>query len=386
MPTGGQIGAPLEYDDNTSVAMGDLSTNDFPIAVSNFNSVVSNVSVAVFITHPFDADLSLYLIGPDGTTVRLASSDGSSGQNFGTFCGNGSRTVFDDSGATSIDAGAAPYTNTYHPQQPLAVFKGKTGESVNGNWTLRVVDTFPGSVGVLRCWSLYLTPADCGPGSGVCALCPNTTISGALDPFSPVQPGRLVCNGVSSGCGGAPNCPGTILSGAEFYQDHVFQNGPTSACIAVTLTAPKANLYSAAYTGQYSPTFNQCTNLIGVAGDSTISPAVAAPSPTRSYSFSVAANQVFDVIVNGVNGSYGSYQLTVTGGSCEPVLHANNAPTGKVRLDWTTSAGGYLLESATNVSAPTWVGVTNAPVVNSGSYVVTNGASGTDKFYRLRKP
>jgi hypothetical protein len=78
--------------------------------------------------------------------------------------------------------------------------------------------------------------------------------------------------------------------------------------------------------------------------------------------------------------------LTVTGGSCEPVLHANNAPTGKVRLDWTTSAGGYLLESATNVSAPTWVGVTNAPVVNSGSYVVTNGASGTDKFYRLRKP
>jgi hypothetical protein len=30
--------------------------------------------------------------------------------------------------------------------------------------------------------------------------------------------------------------------------------------------------------------------------------------------------------------------------------------------------------------------VTNAPVLNSGRYAVTNGATGTNQFFRLRKP
>ncbi|MDB6110191.1 MAG: hypothetical protein JWR69_1941, partial [Pedosphaera sp.] len=57
-----------------------------------------------------------------------------------------------------------------------------------------------------------------------------------------------------------------------------------------------------------------------------------------------------------------------------------------VVLSWTTNVAGFTLLSATDLApGGSWTPVVPAPVVVNGQYVVTNAASGTLKFYRLKK-
>jgi len=150
----------------------------------------------------------------------------------------------------------------------------------------------------------------------------------------------------------------------------------------VTLTGPVSDLFSVAYLGSFDPT-NLCGNYLADSGDSTAS----SPTP-RSYSFNVASNATFIVIVNEVNtGDGGPYALDVTGGDCRPRLNIAQAPAGKVVVDWTTASAGYLLESTNIVSALSpWPPVTNVPVVVNGRFHVTNNVTGTNLFYHLHKP
>jgi hypothetical protein len=54
---------------------------------------------------------------------------------------------------------------------------------------------------------------------------------------------------------------------------------------------------------------------------------------------------------------------------------------------WRSSALGFTLQSTTNLSPPVlWTDVTNAPVVISEHFVVTNAFTGAARYYRLRKP
>ncbi len=382
-PGGQSNGAPVEFANHNAATLPDVGTTDIPILVTNFSGMVSAVTVALFVTHPFDQDLSFYLIAPNGTTVRLAGNDGSSGHDFGTFCGTSQRTTFSDSAILSIDNGQAPFTNTYRPQQPLAAFSGMSPAAANGLWTLRIVDGFPGSVGVFRCAALFLSSEVCGTGSGACLLCPNTIIAGALDPLSPTQT-TLTRVGTNSICGSLPLCPGPGESN-QYYQVHTFQNGPQDACITVTLQSSAADVFSAAYAPNFSPTA-VCSGLIGFSGDSTLSGFLTNAPFTRTYSFNVTSNEVFDVTVNGVGGSYGPYQLSVTGGSCAPSLRITSASSSRVELDWPTSAPGYRLEFNSGLAASKWTTVTNQPTIFAGQYSVTNAATGSARFFRLSKP
>ena len=65
-----------------------------------------------------------------------------------------SRTTFDDSSPTYITHASAPFLGTFRPEQPLSMFNGKSGASVNGTWKLRIQDSFAGDTGTLVCWSL----------------------------------------------------------------------------------------------------------------------------------------------------------------------------------------------------------------------------------------
>lgn len=59
-------------------------------------------------------------------------------------------------------------------------------------------------------------------------------------------------------------------------------------------------------------------------------------------------------------------------------------PSGtNVILKWPTNATGFNLEFATNLVSPVWKTNLPAPVVVSTNNAVTNGISGTQKFYRL---
>ncbi len=103
------------------------------------------------IIHPYDSDLKIQIIAPDGTTATLVTSQGGAGHDY-------ANTVFDDGAGQSIDGASAPFTGTYKPEQPLSVFDGKP---MTGNWTLRVTDQVPGNSGVLVSWGADLSPATC---------------------------------------------------------------------------------------------------------------------------------------------------------------------------------------------------------------------------------
>ena len=91
------------------------------------------VNVTVSVTHNWIGDLSLALVGPSGVRVPLVNNPGGP-NNDGNNLFN---TTFDDSAATSINGGSAPYTGSFRPVGSLEAFNHT---SPNGVWKLEASD------------------------------------------------------------------------------------------------------------------------------------------------------------------------------------------------------------------------------------------------------
>jgi subtilisin-like proprotein convertase family protein len=102
------------------------------------------ITVELDITHTWDDDLVLTLVSPAGTRVLLVGGRGGSGDDF-------TGTVLDDSAANPISSGAAPFTGTFRPEEPLATL---FGENANGTWMLEMRDVATIDVGTLHGWTL----------------------------------------------------------------------------------------------------------------------------------------------------------------------------------------------------------------------------------------
>jgi subtilisin-like proprotein convertase family protein len=150
------IAAPVTYGTgNISVPLPDLAVTDIPIVVTGTGSV-ADVNVRFRANHTFDGDLVISLVAPDGTAVPLAINRGSSGDNFGTGANDcsGTPVTFDDSAASAISAGVAPFASSFRPDSPLSAFNGK---DMNGTWKLRFSDTGLADVGTLFCAQLAIS-------------------------------------------------------------------------------------------------------------------------------------------------------------------------------------------------------------------------------------
>ena len=164
---------------NIAVPIPDVSTVDIPISVPDSGSI-TDLNVKVRLNHTFDGDLEIRLIAPDGTMVLLSDNRGGTGDNYGTGANDcsGTHTVFDDSAATAISAGIAPYAGSFRPEQPLSAFNGK---NQIGTWKLRVTDTASQDVGTVGCVQLEITRRRfvcCGvPGTADIDAAPPATIT-----------------------------------------------------------------------------------------------------------------------------------------------------------------------------------------------------------------
>ncbi len=129
---------------------------DFPGGQQCFNLNVSGlagnlysnyglVSVTLNITHPYDGDLEIVLISPNGIQTILSSNNGGSGDNY-------TNTVFNMGAGTSITAGAAPFTGSYIPEQSF--YAQNVGQNGNGVWQLCITDEVSVDAGTLNSWSL----------------------------------------------------------------------------------------------------------------------------------------------------------------------------------------------------------------------------------------
>ena len=185
LPTGTGAGPAVRFDTAVPVVIPD---NDpvgvsSPITVSNFTGSIKKVSVGVYINHPFDVDLFLTLIAPDGSSNVLSANEfgnGTSLANFGLACApDSSRTFFDDDAATPISGGSPPFLGAFKPESSFVVYHGKVGTNINGVWQLHAADEIQFGVGTIQCWSLFLSPAICVDGGG---QCPGVDLSIGMTP------------------------------------------------------------------------------------------------------------------------------------------------------------------------------------------------------------
>ncbi len=165
----GVVGSPDSFTSSTVIPIPNtnLVPVNSPIVVSGLQSV-GKITVSVYLTAQTDAGLSLRLISPSGTSVILSQFNGGTNADYGSGCGSGSETTFDDAAAVPITSATPPYLGSFQPQQPLSVFNLLNGTNLNGTWTLQVLDEFPGDTAALECWSLNVSPEVCLDGGGQC--------------------------------------------------------------------------------------------------------------------------------------------------------------------------------------------------------------------------
>ena len=146
--------APTPFDSNAFVALQDPGTIESSLVVSGLAGPISNVTVSLHITHTWDEDLRISLVGPDNTTVNLSTANGADLDNYGSGCAAASRTRFSDSAINYIVTAAPPFVGEFRPEQALAAFNGKSGAAANGTWRLRIQDVVSPDTGALQCWSV----------------------------------------------------------------------------------------------------------------------------------------------------------------------------------------------------------------------------------------
>ncbi|MGK4568905.1 CotH kinase family protein [Flavobacterium sp. 3HN19-14] len=139
------------FNGSTGDISDDGAYNYYTVNVSglteNLNASLGLVQVCLNISHTYDSDLNVELIAPDGTTVNLFSGIGGSGQNFINTCLN-------MSAGTPINSASPPFTGTFKPQETLG--NVNNGQSGNGQWKLRIRDTYPDAdTGTVNGWSIY---------------------------------------------------------------------------------------------------------------------------------------------------------------------------------------------------------------------------------------
>jgi subtilisin-like proprotein convertase family protein len=108
-----------------------------------------DVNVNLSISHTYIRDINLYLVSPSGREVILSTKNGFSLDHY-------SNTFFDDEAITVINQDRPPYTDSFRPEQPLALFDDTV---TNGNWTLKIRNA-GSTIGTLTKFCLIFTYAD----------------------------------------------------------------------------------------------------------------------------------------------------------------------------------------------------------------------------------
>ena len=119
----------LTFSASPALAIPDNNTTGVTSTINVPNSMtITSVSVNVGITHTYQGDLEVALIGPDNTTVLLHNRTGGSADNINTT-----------------------YNITTRSAQALTAF---TGKNTSGAWKLRVRDLAAADTGTLNSWKV----------------------------------------------------------------------------------------------------------------------------------------------------------------------------------------------------------------------------------------
>jgi len=257
-----------------AAAINDYATTTTSLSVAGIPAGVTltGISVNFNITHTWDSDLSLSLIGPGGVSVDLSSGNGGSGNNY-------TNTTISSASSNPVAGGAAPFTGTYSPEGALS----SLFSNGNGNWTFSAADGAGGDQGTITNWSITLSYNYQGPNIGWYADAAATTQLGTGSTLDVV--GTSVCPSPAAsgtynvyaayalgGCAGATSMATLTVSGLSgvvltpsnltCYGSNNGSFSQTQACgtapftYSVVATGASAGAYAALPTNLAAGTFD----------------------------------------------------------------------------------------------------------------------------------
>lgn len=128
---------------DTPMPLLDRGTTASTLVIAD-SGICTRLSVKLDISHGAVDELEAYLIGPDGTRVKLFAGVGASGSDM-------SDTWLFDNAAVSITEGEAPFNGAYRAEGNLSDFDFK---NIDGAWTLEIKDSQQDISGTLNSWAL----------------------------------------------------------------------------------------------------------------------------------------------------------------------------------------------------------------------------------------
>ena len=121
------------------------------LQIANFDSSILK-SICLNIQHPRLQDLDIWLTAPNGNTLNLSTGNGGINSHYTNTC-------FSPGATNAVDASPvlAPFTGKWRPEGSWQDLFNNLS-SLNGTWTLLIMDNAQGSSGVLLDWSLTFNP------------------------------------------------------------------------------------------------------------------------------------------------------------------------------------------------------------------------------------
>ena len=318
----------------------------------------TSISVLVNLTHTFNGDIDMYLIGPNGTEIELSTDNGAGGDNY-------TNTVFSTNATTSITDGASPFTGTFLPEGDLSQFLS----AASGQWILKIIDDAGGDNGTLLNWQISMGLSY-----------PQSTAINNVTWYATPTGGMSLGTGYTLESVGTTVLPNTTAPGVyNFYAQGELDgcSSFTRLLVPVTIQAPTivANMQTATVCPGDFLTLNGSGGLTYTWNNAVVNDMPFVPAPT-SY---VSATQTY--VVNGfdIDGCANQDTVVVTV-LPQPVLIAG--------VDQTVCEGTpIILNASTTTASPTPVTsfVWNNNILNNAQYVPTvsgpitvtaNGANG----------
>lgn len=381
----------------TSIPDASCTGGTGTIAISSAPALVpsSIISVSVNITHTYTGDLSLILEAPNGDFLGLTNNVGGAGDNF-------TNTVFSDNGTSQVPSSGAPYTGTYKPWQSTFTvcsvttnrtsFGGIGGGSINpnGNWRLRVYDSYGADVGVINSWAItigsFTSPIpNCGPFTS------NTLAVSITNPSAPV----ITAGGPTTFCQG-----GSVSLSSSYPSSNTWSTGSTTASI----NANQSGSYSVTYVDANSCSVTSAPVQVTVNPNPTVSISASGPvafcdggsvvlsanqSPVQwsngatTQSITVSADGAFTALYTNANNCSATSNSIVVDERAIPVIGVTPNQTicngNSVTLN-ATGASSYSWSPTTGLSAGSGASVNASPTTTT-AYTVTgtdaNGCTGS---------
>lgn len=347
---------------NLAIPTNSSITSTLSVSGVPAGQVIRDLTVNLTLNHPIPQNLTLQLVGPDGTTmVTLAQAPATLLTSSATG-GNFFNTTFDDTATTSISTATPPYRATFRPVTPLRLLLGQD-PNFNGsfsNWTLKIRNFDTTRAGTLVDWSMTLQTA------AVVDVPPGSSLGNFMDQNQNAVTADLI------------HAPSDVYAVPNPVNGVPFQLPYSASTLPLIIPGPHP------VDGSYAATVST-VSLTGFAGSVTLAyNGAQAPTPAFAFNYATTTAGQFQAYLSSIPGLTGAGSVSVSGPLGGPFT-INLASGLDPSLLTLVSGQGQLTQSGTQLNLPIPV-ATTYPVSNAGIFFTAASGMVSLSFNRAQAP